>query len=136
MRESRGEVKQIRARRRGAPDRPCDIDKARHGSTGRIDGGAMNEDECAKGRWSDLAQSGAVFARRVTPGARRNAIKRDGSTIRVSVTAPPEDGKANAVVATVLAQALGVAKSRLTLIRGATSRDKVFQLDKGGLQSI
>ena len=90
----------------------------------------MRTDEFATERWTDLAQSGAVFARRVTPGTRRNAIKRDGTTICVSVTAPPELGKMNIVVATVSSQATGLTKSRLTLIRGATSRDKAFQSDQ------
>ena len=41
----------------------------------------------------------------------------------------PEDGKANAAVIKLLAKALGVAKSRLVLVRGATSRDKLFRID-------
>jgi len=45
------------------------------------------------------------------------------------VTVVPEGGKATAAVVTLLAKALGVAKSRLTLLRGATGRDKVFRLD-------
>jgi uncharacterized protein YggU (UPF0235/DUF167 family) len=49
--------------------------------------------------------------------------------LRVYVTTVPEDGKANAAVQKLLAKALGVAKSRLTLIRGHTTRDKVFQVD-------
>ena len=48
--------------------------------------------------------------------------------IKVYVTTLPEDGKANAAVQTMLAKALGVPKSRLTLIRGQTSRDKVFRV--------
>lgn len=83
----------------------------------------------ARGDWSDLAQPGAEFALRVTPGARRVALTCDEGGYRAAVTAPPEDGKANAAVAELLARALGVAKSRLVLLRGATSRDKVFRLD-------
>ncbi|MFT4150854.1 MAG: DUF167 domain-containing protein [Paracoccaceae bacterium] len=83
----------------------------------------------ARGDWADLAVPGAEFALRVTPGARRNALTMEGRAIRIAVTAPPEDGKANAAVAAALAHALGVAKSRLTLIRGATARDKLFRLD-------
>lgn len=82
-----------------------------------------------KGAWSELAITGAQFACRVTPRARKTGIERDGATIKVAVSAPPEDGRANAAVAEALAHALGVAKSRLTLLRGATSRDKLFQLD-------
>ena len=65
----------------------------------------------------------------MTPRASRNAVLLDDGAIRVTVTTVPEDGKANAAVVKLLAKALGVAKSRLVLVRGATSRDKVFRLD-------
>ena len=45
------------------------------------------------------------------------------------MTAPAEGGKANRAVTKLLAGALGVPKSRLTLVRGTTARDKVFRLD-------
>lgn len=82
-----------------------------------------------KGAWADLALAGAEFALRVTPRARREEITRDAGGIRVAVFAPPEDGRANAAVQALLAHALGVAKSRLVLVRGATSRDKLFRLE-------
>lgn len=83
-----------------------------------------------KGIWSARAVAGATFALHVTPRARRTALTEDATgTLKASITAPPEDGRANAVVAELLAHALGIAKSRLTLIKGATSRDKVFRLD-------
>ena len=77
---------------------------------------------------SGLARPGAEIAVRVTPRASRNAVERRDGTIRVHVTVPPEDGKANAAVVRLLARALGVPKSRLVLLRGATSRDKTFRL--------
>ncbi|MDF0599182.1 DUF167 domain-containing protein [Psychromarinibacter sp. C21-152] len=75
-----------------------------------------------------LAREGTEIAVRVTPKASRSAIKRDGDTLRVYVTAAPEGGKANAAVAKLLAKALGLPKSRLSLIRGQTARDKVFRV--------
>lgn len=78
---------------------------------------------------SHLAQPGAEIAVRVTPRASRNAVLVDGEMLRVTVTVVPEDGKANAAVSKLLAKALGIAKSRLVLIRGATSRDKVFRVE-------
>ena len=81
-----------------------------------------------KGDWADRAIPGAVFVLRVTPKARRNGLT-EGAPIKAEVTAAPEDGRANAAVTALLAEALGVAKSRLTLIKGATSRDKVLKLD-------
>ena len=82
-----------------------------------------------KGALSDLAISGAEFRLRVTPRGRINGLSREAGTLFATVTAAPEDGRANAAVAALLAQALGVAKSRLTLLHGATSRDKHFRLD-------
>lgn len=78
---------------------------------------------------SHLAESGARIALRVTPRARRNAISVENGAIRVHVTAPPEDGKANEAVVRLLAKAMGVARSRLVLLRGASARDKLFRLD-------
>jgi len=75
---------------------------------------------------SDLAQPGTEIPLRVTPKAARTGLMRDGASLRASVTAPPENGKANAAARALLAAAMGVAPSRLTLKRGATSRDKLF----------
>ena len=83
----------------------------------------------AKGELSHLAKPGAEIAVRVTPRASRNVVEEVAGGLRVTVTTVPEDGKANAAVTKLLAQALGVGKSRLTLLRGATARDKVFRLD-------
>gem|GEM_PF-165003 len=78
---------------------------------------------------SALAQPGTTLTLRVTPKAARNRIVAEDGALRVYVTTVPEDGKANAAVQKLLAKALGVPKSRLTLLRGHTSRDKVFQVD-------
>ncbi len=72
---------------------------------------------------------GTEFAVKVSPKARRNAIELDGSGgFRVWTTAAPEGGKANAAVLTLLADHLGVPKSRLAVIRGAASRTKVVRV--------
>ena len=47
---------------------------------------------------SALAQQGATFEVRATPKARRNAVE-PGDPIRVWVTAPPDNGKANDAIA-------------------------------------
>ncbi|WP_071795025.1 DUF167 domain-containing protein [Natronohydrobacter thiooxidans] len=78
----------------------------------------------------DLAVSGTTFAIRVSPGARRAGLSRgEDGQLRVVVTAVPEKGRANDAVRRMLAKALGVAPTRLTLLRGQTSRDKLFRLD-------
>jgi len=78
---------------------------------------------------SQMAIPAAEIAVRVTPNARRAGLEINNGMIRISVTVIPEDGRATEAARDVLAKALGVAKTRLTLIRGAKSRDKVFRLD-------
>ena len=69
---------------------------------------------------------------RVQPKARANAIRGWlGEALRVSVTAAPEDGKANRAVIELLADTLAVPRSSITLVRGAASRDKWFSLPAG-----
>ena len=75
-----------------------------------------------------LVKPGAEIAVRVTPKASRNRILEEAGVIRIYVTVVPEGGKANAAVAKLLAKALGVAKSRLHLIRGQSARDKLFRI--------
>lgn len=77
---------------------------------------------------SALARPGAQIAVRVTPNARREAVD-PGPPLRIAVTVVPEDGRATAAAQALLARALGVARTRLVLVRGAKSRDKVFRLD-------
>lgn len=78
---------------------------------------------------SYLALPGTTLAVRVTPNARRAGVELAKDQIRVAVTETPEAGKATEAARVALAKALGVAKTRLTLLRGATSRDKLFRLD-------
>ena len=67
---------------------------------------------------------------RVQPKSSRNQVDgfQDG-TLRVRVTAAPTEGQANAAVIAILAKTLGVSKSRLEIIRGYSSRDKVVSVD-------
>lgn len=78
---------------------------------------------------SHLASPGTIIAVRVTPNARRAGIDVIEGQIRIAVTEPPESGKATEAARAALAKAMGVAKTRLTLIRGATARDKQFRFD-------
>ncbi|MBS9717151.1 DUF167 domain-containing protein [Pseudohalocynthiibacter aestuariivivens] len=75
-----------------------------------------------------LARPGTEISVRVTPNASRNRVVEEGGALRVYVTTVPEGGKATAMVQKLLSKALGVPKTRLILIRGATARDKVFQI--------
>ncbi len=83
-----------------------------------------------KGTLSHLATPGTTLSVRVTPKAAANRIVVAEGVLRVYVTAVPEDGAANDAVHKLLSKALGLARSRLTLVQGATSRDKVFRIDQ------
>ncbi len=67
---------------------------------------------------------------RVQPRASRDEISGwlDADALRVRVTAPPEDGKANAAVVKLLARQLGVARSDVEIVSGRTSRNKVVEV--------
>lgn len=76
----------------------------------------------------ELADRDGRLAVRVTPGARVEQIGIEQGRVQVKVRTKPEGGKANEAVLALLADALGVATSRLRLLRGATSREKLIQL--------
>ena len=67
---------------------------------------------------------------RLQPRARRDEVvgERAGAIV-IRVTAPPVDGKANAALCAFVARAAGVPPSRVSVVRGQTSRDKVVRVD-------
>ena len=70
---------------------------------------------------------GLLLPVRAQPGARRNGVQGEqAGALKVAVTAPPQDGRANEALAEVLRAALGLKRSQLELVGGATSRDKRF----------
>jgi uncharacterized protein len=72
---------------------------------------------------------GATLCVRAQPKAKRDAAGgARGGALKVSVTAPPEDGRANASVLEVLRAALDLPRGRLEVLSGHTSRDKVVLL--------
>lgn len=75
-----------------------------------------------------LADDEGRLAVRVTPGARTESVEIADGRVLVKVRTKPEDGKATAAVQALLAQALEVAPSKVEMLRGATSREKVFRI--------
>jgi uncharacterized protein (TIGR00251 family) len=70
---------------------------------------------------------GATLAVRAQPGAKKSAVLGEqAGALKVAVTAPPEDGRANAALVEVLREWLGVKRSQVELLTGATNRNKVF----------
>jgi len=66
---------------------------------------------------------------RVVPKAKRQEVKElDEGIYKVWVNAPPDKGKANKAVIKAMAGFLGISKTRLKIIRGHNSRDKVLEV--------
>ena len=86
---------------------------------------------------ADLPEAAALLALidpkgrlpvRVTPGARTQALLIENGKVSVKVRAKPQDGAATEAVRDLLAEALQIAPSHVHLLRGATSREKLFAI--------
>jgi uncharacterized protein (TIGR00251 family) len=73
--------------------------------------------------------SGVTFTVKVQPRARRNAVtgELDGA-LKLALTAPPVEGKANEACVEFLAKFLKVPRSSVTIASGLTSRRKVVRV--------
>src|SRR2546425_10946905 len=70
---------------------------------------------------------GRVLPVRAQPGARKAGIMGEqAGALKVAVTAPPEDGRANKALVEALREALGLKRSQVELLSGPTSREKRF----------
>jgi len=74
--------------------------------------------------------SGAVtFAVKVHPRAKKNAITGElGDTVKVALTAPPVEGKANGACIEFFANLLKVPRSSITIADGQSSRNKIIRV--------
>jgi len=72
---------------------------------------------------------GLSFAVRVQPRARRNAIIGElGDALKIALTAPPVDGRANEACVEFFADLFDVPRSSVTIISGQSSRNKVIRV--------
>ncbi len=70
---------------------------------------------------------GCVLPVRAQPGARKAGVKGEhNGALKLAVTAPPEDGRANEALIELLRDLLDLKRSQVELISGATSREKKF----------
>ena len=81
--------------------------------------------------WWKAGPGGVAVRVRVQPRARRPGLgsvmpAADGPRLRLAVTEPPEDGRANAAACAALARALGVPASAVSVAQGASAREKTL----------
>jgi hypothetical protein len=75
-------------------------------------------------------QKGAALAVRVTPRSSKNEVAEilsDG-TVKIRLTAPPVEGKANQALVEFLAEVLDVPRTRIDIVAGETGRDKLVSI--------
>jgi hypothetical protein len=73
--------------------------------------------------------SGATFTIKVHPRAKKNEITGEvGDALKVALTSPPIDGRANEACIEFLAKLLNVPRSSVTIAAGDTSRNKVIRV--------
>jgi uncharacterized protein (TIGR00251 family) len=72
---------------------------------------------------------GTTFAVKIHPRAKKNAITgKVGDALKLALTAPPADGKANQACIDFFAKLLKVPRSSVTIAAGQTSRNKVIRV--------
>lgn len=75
-------------------------------------------------------KTGAALTIRVTPRARKTEITgfREDGSLRIRVSAPPVEGKANKELVKFLAKLLGVSKNKIEIVAGEKSLDKIVSI--------
>jgi uncharacterized protein (TIGR00251 family) len=72
---------------------------------------------------------GVTFAIKVQPRARKNAITGIvGDALKLALTAPPVEGRANQAVIEFFAELFEISRSSVTIASGETSRNKVIRI--------
>jgi uncharacterized protein (TIGR00251 family) len=80
--------------------------------------------------WIEAREGAVVISLHVQPGARRTAIAGcHGDRLKVAISSPPSEGRANVALLEFLAGRLSVPKSRLHLVSGEASREKRVALE-------
>lgn len=75
------------------------------------------------------ATDSVTLSIRIQPRASKNEVVRlDGGGLRIRLTAPPVDGAANEALVKFLSAVLSVAKSKIEIVSGHTSRDKIIRI--------
>ncbi len=75
--------------------------------------------------WLSATEDGVSLLVHVQPGAKKDAVTGNfNGRLKISLSAPPVDGKANERLIRWLSKKLGLPRSSLTLVSGLASRDK------------
>ncbi|MEO8736797.1 MAG: DUF167 domain-containing protein [Edaphobacter sp.] len=86
----------------------------------------MIEDTCT---FAQDVGDGCTLAIRVRPGARKNDIAGiHAGAVKISLTAPPVDGRANEALIEFIAELLRIPRARVSILTGVSSRMKLLRI--------
>jgi uncharacterized protein (TIGR00251 family) len=72
---------------------------------------------------------GCTVSVRVRPGARRNDVAGlHAGAVKISIAAPPADGRANEALIEFMAELLRIPRARVSIVSGATNRSKLLRI--------
>lgn len=87
--------------------------------------------------WLRSDGADVVLTLHIQPGAKQTEVAGlHGEALKIRLAAPPVDGKANDCLIGFIAKALGVAKSRIALVGGASSRAKRVRVEGLDAESV
>lgn len=74
---------------------------------------------------------------RIIPNARKTELAGEyANSVKIKLSAPPIEGKANAELIKYLSKSLGVSKSSITFVSGETSKDKLLEIPNFDMKAI
>jgi uncharacterized protein (TIGR00251 family) len=102
----------------------------------------MNSEEVVRLKGKDMqipykkTKNGIMIEVKVEPRSSKRQITgiMDGSILKVKLTAPPVDGSANEQLIELIAEVTGVKKSRISIVRGLSSKRKLVEIT--GIEKI
>lgn len=87
----------------------------------------------------DKKQNEIIFTLRILPNSSKNEIIKADGVIKVKITAPPVDGKANKALLEFLSKTFKIPKTSFSIVKGETSKDKTLSVkaaDEEKLQNL
>ncbi len=73
-------------------------------------------------------EEGLIVSLRISPNASKNEIIKTDDGVKIKITAPPVDGKANKCLVEFLSKLFKIPKSSIEILRGETSKEKTLLL--------
>ena len=70
----------------------------------------------------------AYLTVRVIPRAKKNKVEEESGRLKVHLTAPPQDGRANKLLIELLAEYFKVKKRQIILVKGDRSQNKIIEI--------